>query len=33
MVSVGAFTLIYAYLMAERVAIEVRRRERLWTRT
>lgn len=33
MVSVAAFTLIYAYLMAERVAIEVARRERLWTRT
>ena len=33
MVSVGAFTLIYAYLMAERVAIEVARRERTWTRT
>jgi ABC-type transport system involved in cytochrome c biogenesis permease subunit len=33
MVSVAAFTLIYAYLIAERVAIEVARRERLWTRT
>ena len=33
MVSVGTFTLIYAYLMAERVAIEVTRRERLWTPT
>jgi heme exporter protein C len=33
MVSVGAFTLIYAYLMAARVAIEVARRERLWTST
>src|SRR5256712_7743018 len=33
MVSVGAFTLIYAYFMTERVAIEMVRRERLWTRT
>jgi heme exporter protein C len=33
MVSVAAFTLIYAYLMTARVAIEVARRERLWTRT
>jgi heme exporter protein C len=33
LVSVAAFTLIYAYLMAARVAIEVARRERLWTPT
>src|SRR3989475_5407145 len=33
MVSVSAFTLIYAYFMTERVAIEMVRRERLWTRT
>jgi heme exporter protein C len=33
MVSVAAFTLIYAYLMLERVAIEMARRERVWTRT
>jgi heme exporter protein C len=33
MVSVAAFTLIYVYLMAARVAIEVARRERLWTTT
>ncbi len=33
MVSVAAFTLIYAYLMAARVAIEVARRERLWIPT
>lgn len=32
MVSVSAFTLIYAYFMTERVAIEMVRRERLWTR-
>ena len=33
MVSVSAFTLIYAYFMTERVAIEMVRRERLWTGT
>ena len=33
MVSVGAFTLVYAYLMAARVAIEQARQDRLWIRT
>lgn len=32
-ISVAAFTLIYAYLMAARVAVEVARRERLWIPT
>ena len=31
MVSVGAFTLVYAYFMAARVSIELSRQERLWT--
>jgi heme exporter protein C len=33
LVSVGAFTLIYAYFMSERVAIELARQERRWIRT
>ncbi len=31
MVSVGAFTLVYAYFMSARVSIELARQERLWT--
>ena len=33
MVSVAAFTLVYAYFMSARVAIELVRQERLWIRT
>ncbi|HEV8534692.1 MAG TPA: cytochrome c biogenesis protein CcsA [Candidatus Limnocylindria bacterium] len=33
MVSLGAYTLIYAYLMSARVSLELARQERLWTRT
>jgi heme exporter protein C len=33
MVSLGAYTLIYAYFMTARVAIERARQERLWIRT
>jgi heme exporter protein C len=31
MVCVGAFTLVYAYFMSVRVALEIARQERLWT--
>jgi hypothetical protein len=31
MVSVGAFTLVYAYFMSARVSIELARQGRLWT--
>jgi heme exporter protein C len=31
MASVGAFTLVYAYFMSERVSLELARQERLWT--
>jgi heme exporter protein C len=31
MVSVGAFTLVYAYFMSARVSLELARQERLWT--
>jgi heme exporter protein C len=33
MVSLFAYTLIYAYFMSARVSLEVGRQERLWTRT
>ena len=33
MISLGAYTLIYGYFMSARIAIELTRQERLWTRT
>ena len=31
MVSLGAYTLIYAYFMTSRISLERARQERLWT--
>jgi heme exporter protein C len=33
MVSLGAYTIVYAYFMSERVSLELARHARLWTRT
>ena len=33
MVSLGAYTLVYAYFLSARISLELARQERMWTRT
>src|SRR2546423_6820036 len=33
MVSLGAYTLVYAYFLSARISLELGRQERMWTRT